>query len=135
MLLFISFSYFISLCLVINHFYKCSSSACFFIFMNKMNSYDKLNQLLYSVHKTEPNSPERSVCCNMCDCALIFDGVRGCFCLKMWNASSMCMFEATLWEFPPSFYICVLWILKVQYVSVLGVLIRSRTTQAWEDGS
>lgn len=78
---------------------------------------------------------QRTACASACDCALNFDGVRGCFCLEMWNASSMCMFKATLREFPPSLYICVLWILKVQYPSVLGVLIWSRTTQAWEDGS
>lgn len=106
-----------------------------FLVMNMMNSYDKLHQLLSTVQKTEPNSPERSVYRNMCDCALIFDGVRGCYCLEMWNASSVCMFKATLREFPSSSYMCVLWILKVQYVCVLGVLIRSRTTQAWEDGS
>lgn len=106
----------------------------FSLFINKMNSNDELNQLLHFIQKMELNSPERRVYCNMCDCALIFDGLRG-YCLEMWSALNMCMFKAALQEFPHSSYICVLWILKVQYVRVLGVLIRSRTTQAWEDGT
>lgn len=71
---------------------------------------------------------------NMCDCAMIFVWLRG-YCLEMWNALSMCMVKAALQEFPHSSYICVLWILKLQYVCILGVLIKSRTTQAWEDRS